>query len=275
MSITLTYRGETSLPVEIEGFVSDWACDKSLAEIERFEVFHGNRKVALAELFSISGDAADKRIDFEGDLGGVHRIGAQMRSGEIHVHGSAGRHLGSELRGGAIVVDDDAADWVGCEMRGGRIQIRGSAGNFVGAAYRGSPQGMRGGTIIVEGDVGTEAGWSMADGVVAVGGAAGAMVGFNMVGGTVLVLGDAGARPGAGMAGGKIALFGADPPAVLPSFRLDRTEKPEQLAPIVKELGEPMAMRFALELAKEMTVYVGDQLAEGTGEIYLRGAVVG
>src|SRR5689334_9769090 len=136
MSITLTYRGATSLPVEVEGLVPDWACDKSLAEIERFEVFHGNRKVALAELFSIAGDAADKRIDFEGELGGVHWIGAQMRSGEIHVHGRVGRHLGSEMRGGAIVVDGDAADWVGCEMRGGRIHIRGSAGNFVGAAYR-------------------------------------------------------------------------------------------------------------------------------------------
>ena len=47
MSIKLTYRGETSVPVEIEGLTPDWACDKSLAEIERFEIFHGNRKLPL------------------------------------------------------------------------------------------------------------------------------------------------------------------------------------------------------------------------------------
>ena len=34
MSITLTYRGETSLPVEIEGLIPDWACNKPLAQIE-------------------------------------------------------------------------------------------------------------------------------------------------------------------------------------------------------------------------------------------------
>jgi hypothetical protein len=32
MSITLNYRGETSVPVEIEGLTTDRACDTSLAE---------------------------------------------------------------------------------------------------------------------------------------------------------------------------------------------------------------------------------------------------
>src|SRR6266404_3015333 len=59
MSLKLTYRGETPVPVEIEGLTPDWACDKSLAEIERFEIFHGNRKLPLAEMFSVSGEAAD------------------------------------------------------------------------------------------------------------------------------------------------------------------------------------------------------------------------
>ncbi len=269
MSIVLTYRGETLLPVEIEGLTPDWACDKSLAEIERFEIFHGNVKLTLAEMFSVSGEASDKRFDFEGDLGGVHWIGAQMRSGQIHVHGNVGRHLGGDLRGGEIVVNGDASDWVGCEMRGGRIHVRGSAGSFVGAAYRGSAQGMRGGTIIVDGKVGTETGWLMNEGVIAVGGDAGDMIGFNMVGGAILVLGNAGIRPGAGMVGGKIALGGAVSPKLLSSFRLDRSGKPEQLALVVKELGEGIAARFEQMLAAEMAVYLGDQLVEGAGEIFL------
>jgi formylmethanofuran dehydrogenase subunit C len=270
MSITLTYRGETSLPVEIEGLTPDWARDKPLAAIERFEIFHGNRKLPLAEMFSVAGDAGDKRFDFEGNLSGVHWIGAQMRSGQIHIHGPAGRHLGSELRGGDIHVKGDASDWVGCEMRGGEIHIQGSVGQLVGAAYRGSAQGMRGGTIVVDGNAGNEIGLLMKDGVIAIGGHAGDMIGFNMTGGAVLVRGNAGIRPGAGMHGGTIALFGPMPPLVLSSFRLDRTAKPENLVPVLRKLRGNDAQQFGAGVSPEMDVYIGDQLAAGAGEIYLR-----
>ena len=52
MSLTLRYHAKTSVPVEIEGVMPDRLRDKSLAEIERLEIFHGNRKLALAELFA-------------------------------------------------------------------------------------------------------------------------------------------------------------------------------------------------------------------------------
>jgi formylmethanofuran dehydrogenase subunit C len=270
MSITLTYRGETTLPVEIEGLTPDWAWDKPLAEIERFEIFYGNRKVPLAEMFSVSGDAGDKRFDFEGNLAGVHWIGAKMRSGQIHVHGHAGRHLGSELRGGEIHVEGSAGDWIGSEMRGGLIHIRGNAGHLVGAAIRGSAQGMRGGTIIVDGNAGNEVGIAMQDGVIAIGGSAGYMIGFNMVGGTVLVLGNAGIRAGACMQGGAIALFGLKPPSVLSSFRNDRISIPERLVPLMEELrGKGMQLSDAI-FSTEMDVYAGDRVADGAGEIYVR-----
>ncbi len=140
MAVRLAYQGKTSVPVEVEGLTPDWACDKSIAEIERFEIFHGNRKLALAEMFKVSGDARDKRFDLEGDLRGVHWIGAQMSSGQIHIHGPAGRHLGSEMRGGEIRVAGSAGDFVGSEMRGGLIHVRGNAGHLIGGAYRGSPE---------------------------------------------------------------------------------------------------------------------------------------
>jgi formylmethanofuran dehydrogenase subunit C len=270
MSITLTYRGETSLPVEIEGLTPDWAWDKPLAEIERFEVFHGNRKVPLAEMFSVVGDAGDKRFDFEGNLAGVHWIGAHMRSGQVHVHGSAGRHLGSELRGGEIHVEGDAGGWVGCEMRGGLIHVQGNAGHLVGAAYRGSAQGMRGGTIIVDGNTGNETALSMRGGLIAIGGQAGDMIGFNMTGGTVVLLGNAGIRPGAGMHGGTIALLGPNPPRMLPSFRFDRRGEPENLATLLNNLREKGVTVPRSALLAETNVYIGDLVADGSGEIYLR-----
>ncbi len=270
MSITLTYRGETSVPVEVEGLTPGWAFDKSLTEIERFEIFHGNRKIPLAEMFSVSGDAGDKRFDFEGDLSGVHWIGAHMRTGKIYIHGPGGRHIGSEMRGGQIRVEGDAGGWVGCEMRAGLIHVQGSAGHLVGAAYRGSAQGMRGGKIIVDGNAGNEIGLSMQNGVIAIGGEAGDMIGFNMTDGTILVLGDSGIRAGAGMHGGTIAMLGTVPPKVLPSFRFDRTGPPDTLIAVLRELRDKGLRAGDSLLPAEVDVYIGDLVAEGTGEIYLR-----
>ena len=183
MALSLAYHGVTSVPVEIEGFTPDWACDKSLAEIERFEIFHGNCKIPLAEMFAVKGDASDKRFDFEGDLAGVHWIGAQMASGQIHIHGPAGRHIGSEMTGGEIHVYGDAKGWVGAEMKRGLIHVKGNAGHLVGSSYRGSAKGMTGGTILVDGNAGNEVGCTMRRGLIAIGGAAGDMVGFNMIAG--------------------------------------------------------------------------------------------
>src|SRR5688572_4161309 len=135
MSLQLTYQAETNVAVEIEGLTPDWACDKSLAEIERFEIFHGNRKLPLAEMFRVAGDPGDRQFEIEGNLSGVHWIGAHMRTGRISIHGSAGRHVGSEMRGGEIHVEGDAGGWVGAEMHAGLIHVHGNAGHLVGAAY--------------------------------------------------------------------------------------------------------------------------------------------
>jgi formylmethanofuran dehydrogenase subunit C len=270
MPLTLTYRGDTPIPVEVEGLTPDWAADKPLAQIERFEIFHGNRKLALAEMFDVSGDASDKRFEFEGNLAGVHWIGAHMRSGHITIHGHAGRHLGSEMRAGQIRVEGDSGGWVGCEMRGGLIHVKGNAGHLVGAAYRGSAKGMAGGKILIDGNAGNEIGLSMQQGIIVIGGQAGDMLGFNMTDGTIIVLGESGIRPGAGMHGGAIAMLGPSPPPVLPSFRHDRKTPPEKFAELLRELrGKGLRMDES-QLPAEVDVYVGDQVADGSGELHLR-----
>lgn len=270
MALQLTYYGETSVPVEIEGLTPDWASGKSLAEIERFEIFHGNRKLPLAEMFQVSGDAADRRFDFEGNLSGVHWIGAHMQTGQIHIHGSGGRHIGSEMEGGEIFVDGDASGWVGAEMHGGLIRVAGNAGHLVGAAYRGSAKGMTGGTIIVGGDGGNEIGLSMRRGTIALGGGAGDMIGFNMIAGTVVVLGDSGIRPGAGMRRGTICVLGPTPPPMLPSFRYACTARPHILSMLLRSLRNKGLKVDESVLQTEMDLYNGDLVALGRGEIYVR-----
>lgn len=270
MALTLTYRGETSVPVEIEGFTPDWACDKSTADVERFEIHHGNRNIPLAEMFAVSGDPSDKRHVYEGNLSGVHWIGAQMKSGSIRIHGPAGRHVGSEMSGGEITVDGDAGGWVGAEMHGGVIHVHGDAGHLVGAAYRGSAKGMTGGTILIDGSVGNETGHTMRRGLIAVGKSAGDMVGFNMIAGTVLVFGECGLRPGAGMRRGTLGLFGPKPTELLPSFRFAATVEPQFVRLMLREVRALGPTTNEALAASEFDLFQGDLVALGKGEVFMR-----
>ncbi len=270
MPLKLSYHGETQVPVEIEGLTTDWACDKTLADIERFEVFHGNRKIPLAELFRVTGDASDRHFEFEGDLSGVHWIGAHMTSGRIQIHGPAGRHVGSEMRGGEIHVEGNTRGWTGAEMHGGFIHVRGNAGHLLGAAYRGSVKGMTGGMIIVDGDAGNEIGLTMRRGLIAVGGSTGDMIGFNMIAGTILAFGECGIRPGAGMRRGTIALLGPNPPPLLPSFRYAATHRPLILSMLLQEVRSK-GLKLDDSLSDiEFDFYRGDFVALGKGEIIFR-----
>lgn len=270
MAIRLSYTAKTSVPVEIEGLTTDWARDKSISEIERFEIFHGNCKIPLAEMFRVSGDASDGEMDFEGDLSGVHWAGAHMTSGTVRVHGAVGRHAGSQMRGGRLVVEGNAGGWTGAEMRGGLIHVKGNAGHLTGAAYRGSSKGMTGGTILVNGSAGNEIGLTMRRGLIAVGGTAGDMAGFNMIAGTIAVFGQCGIRPGAGMRRGTLALLGASPPQLLPSFRYATVCRPQVMKLMLRVLiNSGFAVDDAL-LDSEYDLYHGDMVSLGRGEVLFR-----
>lgn len=268
--LRLHYNANTSIPVEIEGLTPQWAGGRPLAEIERFEIFHGNRRHALAEFFTVTGDAGDGRLEFEGNLAGVHWIGAQMSRGEIHIHGNAGRHVGSEMTGGEIHVHGDASDWVGGEMHGGLIHVRGKAGHLIGSAYRGSRFGMTGGTILVGGSVGNEVGHTLRRGLIAVGGGCGDFVGFNLMAGTVLTFGECGIRPAAGMRRGTVGLFGATPPSLLGTFSRGCVWQPQMLQLMFRTL---QSHGFAVPEAcwnAQYRMYHGDNVTVGRGEVLVR-----
>lgn len=272
MTLKLTYHGETSVPVEIEGLTPDWVCDKSLAEIERFEIFHGNRKIPLAEMFRVAGDGSDKCLEFEGNLSGVHWIGAHMQSGLIHIQGPAGRHVGSEMRAGEIHVHGDSRGWTGAEMKGGFIHVHGSTGHLLGAAYRGSTKGMTGGTILVDGNAGNEIGLTMRRGLIAVGGKTGDVIGFNMIAGTILTFGETGIRHGAGMRRGTIGLLGSNPPPLLGTFRYSATHRPVIMSVLLREVRS-RGLKFDESLLKDsFDIYRGDLVSLGKGEIICRHA---
>ncbi len=270
MSLTLRFHAKTSVPVEIEGIVPDQIHNKSLAEIERLAIYHGNRKLDLAEMFSISGDPAKGRIDLEGELAGVHFIGSGMNRGEIHVHGNAGRHVGAAMNGGRIEVDGNAGDFTGCEMHGGLIHVAGNAGHKIGAAYPGSKKGMTDGTILIGGDVGSEVGASMRRGTLVVRGSCGDALGFNMIAGSIVVFGSCGARPGAGMRRGTLGLFGMAPTKLLPTFRAAGRFRPLFLRILFRELAH---LGFPVDqglLATDLLLSHGDLVSLGHGEVWMR-----
>ena len=270
MTLHLRYKGGTTIPVEVEGLTPAAVREHKLADIERFEIFHGNVKVPLAEFFEARGDPADEHVVWEGDLSGVHWIGAKMASGSVRVAGCAGRHVGSEMTGGEILVEGDAGDWVGGEMHGGLIRVRGRAGHLIGAAYRGSARGMTGGTILIDGDAGNEIGHTMRRGLLAVGGNAGDLAGFNMLAGTILVFGDSGVRHGAGMRRGTIGFLGPQRPPLLPSFRFACRCRLAALQLVLRHLRR-LDFRVPDDLLwAEFELYNGDLIEGGRGEVLLR-----
>ncbi len=266
--LTLRYQSTTTIPVEAECIRADTLAAKSLAEIERLAVQHGNASAPLAEFFAVSGDPNDETVVIEGDCRRVKWLGAGMTRGRLEVRGEAGMHLGAEMEGGEIVVHGNAADWVGAEMRGGRIHVHGHAGHLAGGGYRGSRLGMRGGVILIDGDAGNEIGGTMRRGLIAVGGAVGDFAGVSQIAGTVLVFGRPGIRVGAGMKRGTVALFGpADAFQPLASFRLACEYRPQFLRLYLRRLAEwgfPVREDYARGTFRR---YNGDLVALGKGEI--------
>lgn len=267
MPLHIRLKQTSNVPLEVEGVLPEVCRTASIGEIEQLPMFHGNRELPLAEFFSVSGDPADECIHWEGDLTGVHWIGAKMTSGKMVINGNGGRHIGSEMSGGEVHVNGDAGDWVGGELRGGLVHVRGNAGHLIGAAYRGSEKGMTGGTILIDGNVGNEIGHTMRRGLLAVGGNCGDLAGFNMLAGTILVFGDCGIRHGAGMRRGTIGLLGTDRPEMLPTFKGGNRCRPIAMALLWKELA-----RLDFGVPERLTdcdfsLYHGDMLEGGRGEI--------
>ncbi len=271
MTLHLELVSSTPIPLEVEGILPETVRGQSVRDIEKLTIFHGNRQVPLAEFFRVTGTCDDECLQWEGNLAGVHWLGAGMACGTLRIEGPAGRHVGSRMRGGRIDVAGDVSDWLGGEMLGGEIHVRGSAGHLVGSAYRGSARGMTGGTILVYGNVGTEIGHGMRRGLIAVAGSAEDLVGFNMLAGSIFVFGRSGIRHGAGMRRGTIGLLGPERVTVLPTFRRACHGRLEMLR-LIDRLLERHNFPAPIQMGDTtIALHHGDLLEGGRGEILVRG----
>jgi formylmethanofuran dehydrogenase subunit C len=269
MPLCLQWIGATTWPVEAEGLRPDALSARAAAEVARLRVPVGNAAAEVGELFRVEGDGADGRLEFEGDLRHVRRLGAAMASGTLSVRGDVGPHLGAGMTGGTIEVAGSAGAWAAAEMRGGLVRIRGTAGDLLGAAEPGSRLGMRDGVILVEGDVGDDAGLAMRRGLIAVSGRAGAGLGRAMIAGSAFAFGPVGPHPGAGMKRGTLALFGATATELLPSFLPSGRYRPPFVTLYLRQLR---AWGFPVPdpaFAGTFRRYNGDRVERGQGEVLI------
>ncbi|MGV9173393.1 MAG: formylmethanofuran dehydrogenase subunit C [Promethearchaeia archaeon] len=226
--IKLKLKKQPEFPLEVDCISPDNFAGKSIDEMQKLEVYHGNEELTLGDYFDLSGESAGDadtiKIIVEGDLSNVKRIGEKMSAGEIEINGDVGMHVGNQMSGGKILVNGNADDWAGAMLKGGELEITGDAGNYVGAAYRGFWKGMEDGVIKVKGKIGNEAMlWARSSKgkkqfPMLYCGGANSFLGIHNHGGTIIVNGDVDRCTGADQAWGSIIVKGKVK-TMLPSYK--------------------------------------------------------
>lgn len=247
MTLTLTLRTEPPAQVLADPLLPERLRGLAVSEIGALEIRCGRERLALADLFDVSG-TADEGLVLAGDLGRFDEIGARMSDGTIDVRG-------------------DVGDWAGAEMSGGIVRIFGDAGARLGAARAGARAGMTGGEILVFADAGEEAGAGMRRGLVAIGGEAGSGAGLRMLAGTVIALGGIGAEAGLGNKRG--SLVSGRPVELLPVYAFATRFRPPTLRlqlRRVRDLGLPVREEF---IDGTWSRWAGDRTELGRGEILI------
>jgi formylmethanofuran dehydrogenase subunit C len=266
VTLSLTLKEPTAVPLEAECLSPDVLAPLKHADVRALPVFLGKRQCRLDDLFTVEGDGSDQ-VEIRGHLDKVKWIGRGMTRGRIRIVGNAGMHLGAYMTGGTIEVVGDAADWAGGEMAGGHIHVRGNAGGQLGAAYRGSLSGMSGGEILVEGSAGIEIGMRMKRGLIAVRGPVRDFAGLQMKGGTIVLMSGAELRTGAWIERGTI--ISLKPLHLLPTFNRACDYDPTFLRLYAKHL---LPLGFTIPVSGTYRRYCGDAAVPGKGEILIRQA---
>jgi formylmethanofuran dehydrogenase subunit C len=202
--LVLTPRAPFEARVDLTGVLPGAGGDAA-----KLAVGYGGKRVALGELFSISG-ADDGRITIEDGSSLLDSVGAGLSAGEIVVKGDVGARLGQGMSGGMISVKGSAGAFAASELTGGKIAIGGDVGERLAAAGDGARRGMSGGTVVVGGSAGARAGERLRGGVIVVEGDAGEGAATDLIAGTFAIAGRIGKASGRGMKRGTLLLRSAE-----------------------------------------------------------------
>lgn len=261
----LKLRAALAARLDFSGITPSALAGLGVDAVARKDVFLGNRRVALGEVFEVAEAASaalvvsgDPRLDF---------VGADMTEGEILVEGPVGALAAARMAGGRLVVRGDAGEGLAAGLAGGRVEVSGSAGARLGSALPGERLGMRGGFVQVAGGAGPGLGARLRGGLILVGGDAGAEAATDLIAGTIAIAGRLGADAGRGMRRGTLLLAQApDTPA--PGFVDTGSHDLVALLLLARRVPE-LAALFGGGLTGRARRLAGNRLVGGEGEILL------
>ncbi len=264
--IVLTLNAALDAQVEMSAITPEALATLKPEAIKRLKLAYGRRQVALGELFKLQG-TVDTSLTIAGITPHLQGLGAQLRSGTLHLEGHCGDEVGREMRGGELIVHGTARDRLGAGMRGGLLRVEGSTGDFVGGGLPGATTGMKGGTILISRHAGARAGDRMRRGLIAISGNTGAGCASQMVAGTIVVLGTPGAGYATGMRRGSLLLneAGFQAPETFVNTGQYALSFIAVLSSYLADL-EP-ALRRRLRPFSAVARWVGDRGCGGLGEI--------
>jgi len=260
---TLRLRRPPPLRLDLRGITPLALAARSVSDVERRPVGHGNRLLPLAEFFSVSARDDDTLV-FEGDLARCDRLGWQMDGGRLVVDGAAGDYTGACMTAGEITVSGDSGALAACEMAGGSLTVAGSVGDFAASILPGSLDGMRGGQLVVRGRAGARLGDRMRRGTVVVYGDVGDFVASRLVAGTIAIGGRPGTHGGYAMRRGSV-VFAGSAPQPLPTFVPAIADVPVFWQLLARDLARHGGPFDKLHM-RRIERHLGDLGADGRGE---------
>lgn len=264
-SFHLRMRHQPVLRLEMAGLTPLSAAGKSVSELARHPLWHGNESLPLGEFFDIAARPGEEpTLVFEGDLSRCDGIGSELDGGCLRVEGNVGDYLGARMRAGEISVTGNAGLLAACEMAGGRLEIGGNVDHYAASALPGDMDGMRGGLFVVRGNAGARFGDRMRRGTAIIFGDAGDFLASRLVAGTIALGGAVGAHCGYGQRRGSLVFAGQqpEPPATFGATGHDIGTFWILLARSLARHGGP----FAALPGRKPKRLVGDLAADGKGE---------
>jgi len=273
MGYQLSLLHNITATLDLRGILPECLNGLSLEEVADIEVWLGNRKQSLGQLFQIEATEPDSTIRFQGDLSKADFIGAEMTTGQIIVDGSVGNRAGQGLGGGAICILGNAGNNLAEAAGKGTIIVEGNAGDRVGCPTPGNSLGMNETTIWIHGNAGSELGHRMRRGILAVEGNCGDYAGYEMLAGTIIVGGKLGKHVGLAMRRGTI--ISCSDQKIPPSVGLAHgcQFQPPIMPLLSHALSEMGATSLGSKLLdRQFEQYHGDSLQLARGEVFIPSA---
>jgi formylmethanofuran dehydrogenase subunit C len=100
--LTLTLVDALDFALDMSALTPAALAGKRVAQIRALKLQQGRKRVALGDLFEVSGEAADDALTIHDATRNLHRLGYGLTGGLLQVNGDCGDEAGLRMRGGSL-----------------------------------------------------------------------------------------------------------------------------------------------------------------------------